>query len=86
MSLGQVVLSNLNQCVEGSGLVNSQLSQHTAVDLNTSSLQALDEAVVGQALCAGSSVDTLNPQATEVTLLLTTVVVAVNQRVSDLLP
>src|SRR5690606_2997882 len=48
-------------------------------------LQTLDEAVVRDAVGAGSGVDALDPQLAEVTLALLAVVVVVDQRVVDLL-
>src|SRR5690606_35580186 len=48
-------------------------------------LQTLDEAVVRDAVGAGSGVDALDPQLAEVTLALLAVVVVVDQRVGDLL-
>ena len=66
-------------------VVDGQVGQDLAVDLDTGGLEALDEAVVGHPLGAGRGVDPLDPQLAEVALVLAPVVVAVDQRVGDLL-
>ena len=76
---GQSLLRNLNKSVEGGDIVDGQLGEHAAINLNTGQVQALDETVVGHALCAGSSVDALDPQATEVALLRLAVTVGVHE-------
>ena len=65
--------------------MDCHVGQDSTVNLNTSKAQALDKAVVGHSIEASCSVDSLDPQPTEITLVLTTVVVCVDQRVQDLL-
>ena len=72
-------LCNLDQRGEDCWVVHCQFSQHAAVNFNLCGFEALDETVVGHAVCAGTSVNALDPQATEVTLALATVTVAVYQ-------
>ena len=83
--LGQGGLGGLDEHGEGRRVVDGQVGQDLAVDLDTRGLEALDEAVVGQAVGPGAGVDALDPELAEVALLLAPVVVAVDQRVGDLL-
>src|SRR6478672_7492477 len=83
--LGQGGLGGRDERVERGDVVDGQVGEDLAVDLDARQVQALDEAVVGQALGASRSVDALDPQLAEVALVLAPVVVAVDQRVGDLL-
>src|SRR5690554_1046474 len=64
-------------------LVNSQIRQHLAVNLDTGFLQTTDKATIGQTMLTGTSVDTLNPQGTELTLALTTVTIGILAGLDD---
>src|SRR6478735_1226075 len=75
----------LHERGEGRGVVDGEVREDLAVDLDTGGLEALHEPVVRHAVGAGRSVDALDPEATEVTLLRATVTVGVTQRVGDLL-
>ena len=66
--LGQVGLGGLDERGEGRRVVDGQVGQDLAVDLDTRGLEALDEAVVGQAVGAGAGVDALDPELAEVAL------------------
>ena len=66
--LGEGLAGHLHKGLEALGLIDGQLGEHAAIDLHAGQAKALDEAVVGQALGAGGSVDALDPQATEVAL------------------
>src|SRR5690606_33390399 len=83
--LGEVGLGDLDELGEGRRVVDRELGEHAAVDLDTRGLEALDEAVVGHALGADRSVDALDPQPAEVTLARLAVAVVVGERVGDLL-
>src|SRR5687767_6558485 len=83
--LGQRLLGRLDERGEGGGLVHRELSEHATVDLHPGQVQALDEAVVRDAVLATRGVDALDPQTTEVALALATVTVRVDERVGDLL-
>src|SRR5688500_16736865 len=83
--LGQRLLGRLDERGEGRGLVHRELGEHATVDLHTREAEALDEAVVRDAVLAARSVDALDPQAAEVALALATVTVRVDERVGDLL-
>src|SRR5680860_561587 len=78
-------LGALDEGREGGGLVDGQVGQDATVDANAGQGEALDEAVVRQAVGAGRGVDPLDPQATEVALACTAVTVAVDEGVGDLL-
>src|SRR5689334_23803538 len=70
---------------EGRTVVHGELGEHAAVDLDACELETLDEAVVGDAVLAGSGVDPLDPQPAEVPLARLAVAVGVDERVGDLL-
>src|SRR5690606_38010932 len=80
-----VGLGDLDERGERGLVVDGQLGQHAAVDLDAGDLQALDEPVVGHPVGPGGGVDPLDPGATEVALAGPAVPVAVDQRVGDLL-
>src|SRR5882757_6904922 len=81
----QRLLRDLDERREGVRVVHGQLGEDLAVDLDVGGLQTLDEAVVRDAVGAGSGVDPLDPELTEVALALLAVVVVVDQGVGDLL-
>src|SRR6478672_1176675 len=83
--LGQGGLGGLDERVERGDVVDGQVGEDLAVHLDAGQVQSLDEPVVGHALGAGGRVDALDPQLAEVALVLAPVVVAVDQRVGDLL-
>src|SRR5690606_9000993 len=58
----QRLLGGLDERGEGGRLVDGQLCQHAAVDLNAGKAKTLNEPVVGDAVLACSSVDALDPQ------------------------
>src|SRR5699024_1931967 len=68
--LWQGVLRDLDQTGERRGVVDGELGEHAAIDLDAGQVQTLDEAVVGHAVGAGGSVDPLDPELTEVALAL----------------
>ena len=76
-------LGLLNDTVEGSDVVHSEVGKNLAVHLDVSGLKAFDEATVGQILGAGASADTLNPQATELSLTLFTVTILIETGLTD---
>ncbi|MNY17292.1 hypothetical protein D3C86_1506000 [compost metagenome] len=57
--------------------MDSHVGQNLAVDFDASLVQAVDEAAIGQAEFANSSVDTLDPQSAEVALVDLAVAVSV---------
>src|SRR5919202_1528889 len=75
----------LHQRGEGGRLVDGQLGQHAAVELDAGELEALHEPVVGHVVLAGRGVDAGGPQLAEVTLADLAVAVLVGGRVEDLL-
>src|SRR3954453_4416738 len=83
--LGEGGLRDLDERDEGRHVVDGQVGQDLAVDLDAGQAEALDEPVVGQAVGPGARVDALDPELAELALLLAAVVVAVDQRVGDLL-
>jgi hypothetical protein len=70
---------------ERGGLCDGEIGEDASVHLDAGQVEALDEAVVGEAVRARRGVDALDPQATEVTLASTTVTVRVDEGVGDLL-
>ena len=65
--------------LEGSGIVHCEVSEHLAVDLDTSLMDEAHELGVGKILKTCSSVDTLNPEGAEVALFLLAVAVSIGQ-------
>ena len=64
-------------------MIDSEVSEDLAVDLDTLSVESTHQARVRETLETSSSVDTLDPQSTEVTLLVLTIV---GRRRSDPFP
>src|SRR6266699_1591434 len=65
-SLGRErLLGHLDQRGERLVVRDGELSQHSAVDLDTGRLQSLDEPVVRHTVRPGPSVDALNPEPPE---------------------
>src|SRR5919199_2747627 len=74
-----------NESGEGHAVVHGELGEDAAVHLDAGQLEALDEAVVGDAVLAGPGVDPLDPQPAEVSLAGSAVPVGVDEGVGDLL-
>ena len=62
-------LSGFHQARESLGIVNSQLGKHLAVYLYAGIFKAVNKLAVADAVDAGRSIDTRNPQGTEISLL-----------------
>ena len=60
-------------------VVHSEVSQHLTVDFDTSLVQCTHQLRIRHTLETSGSVDTLDPQCTEVALLILTVAVSVGQ-------
>ena len=60
-------------------MIDSEVSEDLAVDLDTLSVESTHQARVRETLETSSSVDTLDPQSTEVTLLVLTIAEGVGQ-------
>src|ERR1700761_3032655 len=85
-SLGrQVRPGHLDQRGERGLVGHGQLGQHAPVHFDLGRLQALDEAVVGDAVGPGGRVDALDPQPPEGALAVLAVAVGVGHRVELLL-
>ena len=72
----------LNLCYdsfESFGVVDGEVSEHLAVDLDTGLVQQTHQLAIAEALHAGSGIDTLNPKGAEVALLGTTVTEGVGE-------
>ena len=61
-------LGNINELGKTGGVIDSQVSQHLAVDFDVLLLQTRDELGIAQAVQAACSVDTGDPQAAEIAL------------------
>src|SRR6478735_11263010 len=71
--LGERLLGRGDERGEDRRLVHRELGEHATVDLHTREAEALDEAVVRDAVLAARGVDALDPEAAEVALALATV-------------
>ncbi len=65
--------------LESGGVVEGEVGQDLAVDLDTSLVDEAHELGVRKVLHAGGGVDTLDPQSAEVALLILAVAVSVSQ-------
>ena len=65
--------------LEGLGIVNSEVGKHLTVNLDTGLMQCSHKGRIGHVLQASGSVDTLNPQCPERTLLVATVAISVGK-------
>ena len=54
-------------------MIHGQISQHLAVNLNPGLMQGTHQLRIRHTFQTGSSIDTLNPQSAEVSLLILTV-------------
>ncbi len=66
-------------CLEGCGVVHSQVGEHLAVDFDAGLVDETHELRVREILHAGGCVDTLNPEGAEVALFLLAVAIGVCQ-------
>ena len=72
----------LNLCydsLESLRVVDSEVSEHLAVDFDAGLVQQTHQLAIAEALHAGSGIDTLNPKGAEVALLGTTVAESVGE-------
>ena len=79
MAKALALLYSINDSLESLRVVDSEVSQHLAVNLNTILVERTHELTIAQIIEAGSSIDTLNPKRTEVALLGTTVAISVGE-------
>src|SRR5258707_1027609 len=70
----------IHQSLECGGLVDRQIGQDLAVDLDPGAGEPGDKSAVGEAMLAHGGVDALDPQGAEVTLLLLAADIVVLQR------
>ena len=82
--LRQSSLGGVHDGLEGVRVGDGELGESATVQLDAGKTQALDEAVVGDALSADSRVDALDPQLAEVTLASLTVAEVVVKGVQQL--
>ena len=60
-------------------MIHGQISQHLAVNLNPGLMQGTHQLRIRHTFQTGSSIDTLNPQSAEVSLLILTVAERISQ-------
>ena len=73
------LLHLLHDSLESLGIVHSEVSEHLTVDLDTGLAELAHENRVAHSLQTSGSVDTLDPQGTEVTLLITAITIGIGQ-------
>ena len=78
-------LGDLDELSESVGIGDGHVGENLAVELDAGLLEAVHEHGVRQAVDAGCSIDTGDPETTDVALLVATVAVLVLERVLDLL-
>lgn len=69
----------LNDGLESVRVVDCEVSKNLTVDFNTILVESAHELAVAQVIETSGSIDTLNPQSTEVTLLVTTVAISIGE-------
>jgi hypothetical protein len=79
MSGGGNLLHLLYDGLESLGVVEGEVSEDLAVDLDASLVESTHERAVAQVIEASGSVDTLDPEGAEVALLGTTVAVGIGE-------
>ena len=65
--------------LESLGIVDSEVSEHLAVDFDAGLVQETHQLAIAETFHAGSGIDTLNPKSAEVALLGTTVAVSIGE-------
>src|SRR3954466_4551732 len=70
----------IHQSLEGRGLVNGEVREHLAVDLNPRFGEPADKSAVGEPVLPATCIDPLNPKRAEIPLLQLTANVIVLQR------
>src|SRR5437762_10970452 len=70
----------IHQSLEGRGLVNREVREHLAVDLDPRFGEPADKSTVGEAVLAHRRIDPLNPKGAEIPLLQLAADVVVLQR------
>ena len=73
------ILHLVNNSLESGGVVEGEVSENLAVDLDAGLVDKTHELGVRKVLHAGGSVDTLNPKSAEVALLVLAVAVSVGE-------
>jgi hypothetical protein len=68
---------------KGGGISDSEIREDLAVGFDTGSLEAFDEARVGQVFGTDGGVDTLRPETTELTLAPFPVAILIRLRLAD---
>ncbi len=79
VDLACLCLSQLCQFTKDAGIVDSNVGQHFAVDLDIGQLQAMNELAVIDTIDPGGRIDAGDPQATEVALAITSIAKSVKE-------
>ena len=75
----------LDDCGEGGGLVDGEVGEDFAVELDAFLLHAADELTIADAVLAGSVVDAGDPEGAEVAFAVATVAVGIAEGFDDAL-
>ena len=73
------LLNLVNNSLESLRVVNSEVSEHLTVDLDTCLVKRTHQLTIAHVLQTSSSIDTLDPQCAEIALLVTTVTISVSK-------
>ena len=73
------LLHLFHNSLEGFGIVHGEVGEHLAVDLDTGLGELAHQDTVAHTLHTSGSIDTLDPQAAEVALLVATITVGIGQ-------
>ena len=79
VAFGRSLLHLSHDGLEGLRVIDSEVSEDLTVDLDTLSVQSTHQTRVRESLQTSSSIDTLDPECTEVALLVLTVTEGVGE-------
>ena len=83
MSAPKSLLYCFNDFFECGGVVHRQIGQHLTVELDALGVDFTHKFRIGHTVAAGCGVDTLNPQAAELTFFVLTIAVSVGKTFLD---
>jgi len=75
--LSESGFSLFSDSAESSRIMNSNIGQHLAVQVDLGSFQSVNKSAVGQAMQTSRRINARNPQSTELALTLATVTISI---------
>ncbi len=81
----QNLLYGVHHSLEGSGVIHGQVGQYFSVEFYVMFVNLTHEGGIAHAMLTGTGIDSLNPQAAELTLSLLAIPVSVQPRLFNLI-